>query len=104
MKPRNGARPVPGPIITIGTDGLNGSRNCDLRTNTGTCMGQVAHNIFEQDHPSVNIMNGRIKPSIHARYLGFEVGSGLHVAEVVRGDAFLVPVGTRVPVGEHSGD
>jgi len=33
--PLNGAKPVPGPIITIGVIGFNGSRKFDCRTNTG---------------------------------------------------------------------
>ena len=36
MNPLNGAKPVPGPIIIIGVDALNGKRNCEWRTKIGT--------------------------------------------------------------------
>jgi len=36
IKPRIGAMPVPGPTNMTGTLGLNGKRNCDLRTYIGT--------------------------------------------------------------------
>ena len=41
MKPRKGAKPVPGPIIITGVVGLNGRRNCVLRTNMGT-LGELS--------------------------------------------------------------
>ena len=39
MNPRNGAKPVPGPIMITGVVDLNGSRNKVLRTNMGTFGG-----------------------------------------------------------------
>ena len=36
MKPRKGARPVPGPIMTIGTSSWRGRRNAERRTKLGS--------------------------------------------------------------------
>ena len=58
MKPLNGARPVPGPIIMMGTVARRGSLNFwFLRTNTGTLYWSVSEETTSQLIYSSRVMS-----------------------------------------------